>query len=104
MLTRMQEIICQTQGNIFHCANELGYDMDIFVPKYMNSTFCKRQMDSVYSYFQMADAEDCLDYITKEIDVPKTKRIKYAPNPMDWIGYTYRQLAFVLEKTSKGRW
>lgn len=100
MLTRLQEIICQTQGDIFHCANEMYYDMDIFVPHYMNSDFCKRQMDGIYSYFQMADAEDCLDYIFKEIKVPKLREIKYNPNPMNWIGYTYRQLSFVLGKSS----
>ncbi len=100
MLTRIQEIICQTQSDIFYKVNEMSYDMDIFVPQYMNSNFCKRQMDVIYSYFQMADAEDSIDYIFKEIKVPKTKKIKYAPNPMGWIGYTYRQLVFVLNKTS----
>ena len=101
MLTKIQEIICETQGNIFRCANELGYDMDKFVPAYMQSRFCERSMDTVYSPFQMADPEECLDFILPEINVPKLPQPKYRADILYWIGYTYRHLYFSLNKTSK---
>ena len=100
MLTKIQDIICETQGDIFRCASQWKLDMDIFVPKYMDSQFCLRNMDGIYSYFQMADGEECLDYILKEIDVPTLSKEKYQPQIMEWVGFTYRQLAFVLAKKS----
>ena len=60
MLTKIQDIMCETQGDIFRCASQWKLDMDIFVPKYMDSQFCLRNMDGIYSYFQMADGEECL--------------------------------------------
>lgn len=101
MLSKIQEVICQTQGDIFCCANDLHYDMDTFVPQYMQSKFCELHMDGLYSYFQMADAEECLDYILKEVSVSKLSCIKYDSNAMSWIGYTYRQLFFTLDKFSR---
>ena len=100
MLTQMQDIICETQGDIFRCANEMKYDMESFVPAYMTSEFCKRHMDGIYSYFQMADGEECLDYITNEINVPKLNKVIYPSSIMAWIGFTYRQLAIELKKPS----
>jgi len=100
-MTHIQDIICETQGDIFKCANELKLDMDVFVPAYMKSRFCEKSMDTVYSPFQMADAEECLDFILAEIDVPKIKKIKYKPTIIEWIGYTYRQLYFALGKSSR---
>lgn len=100
-MDRIEDIICETQGDIFRCANEMKLDMDVFVPAYMNSNFCERNMDAIYSTFQMADAEECLDFILPEVDVPKLDNIKYDSAVLEWIGYTYRHLFFALEKSSK---
>lgn len=100
-MTKVQEIICETQGEIFRCASEMGLDMDFFVPKYMDSRFCERCMDTIYSPFQMADAEECLDFIQPEIKAPQLAEVRYDPNVMEWVGYTYRHLYFALEKSSR---
>lgn len=97
----IQMVICETQGDIFWCANELGYDMDKFVPAYMKSRFCERSMDTAYSPFQMADPEECLDFILPEINVPKLPEPKYIPDALWWIGFIYRLLYFELKKSSK---
>ncbi|WP_027406860.1 hypothetical protein [Anaerovibrio sp. RM50] len=96
----IQMVICETQGDIFQCANELGYDMDKFVPAYMKSHFCERSMDTAYSPFQMADPEECLDFILPEINVPKLPEPLYIPDALWWIGFIYRLLYFELKKSS----
>ena len=95
-LTPIQRIICETQGEIFRCANEWRLNMDEFVPLYMHSVFCKRAMDGIYSRFQMADGEECLDYILKEIHPSILNEIHYNEQAMFWVGFTYRQLTFRL--------
>ena len=100
-MTLMENIICETQGNIFKCANEWKLDMDVFVPKYMKSRFCEKNMDTIYSPFQMADGEECLDFILSEIDVPELKKPKYNMVIAEWVGYTYRQMYYALGKSSK---
>ncbi len=97
----IQMVICETQGDIFQCANELGYDMNKFVPAYMKSRFCERSMDIAYSPFQMADPEKCLDFILPEINVPKLPEPQYNPDALWWIGFIYRLLYFELKKSSK---
>ncbi len=101
MLTKMQRIICETQGKIFRCANEQGFDMEKFVPQYMQSRFCERSMDTPYSPFQMADPEECLDFILPEINISKLPKPKYRADVLDWIGYMYRYLYFALNKSSR---
>ena len=98
---KIKRIICETQGSIFRCANELKLDMDVFAPKYMMSNFCERNMDIAWSYFQMADAEECLDFILPEIEVPKLESPRYNSSVIEWVGYMYRYLYYGLKKTSK---
>ena len=98
---KIKKIICETQGEIFKYANDLTLDMDVFVPKYMKSRFCDKSMDTVYSPFQFAEAEECLYFILKEIKVPKLKSPGYDSSIMEWIGYMYRYLYYRLKTTSK---
>lgn len=100
MLSRVEEIICETQGEIFQCANEMKLDMNIFIPKYMKSEFCKRNMDTIYSHFQMTFPEDSLYFILQEIDVPILNEVQYNSTVMEWIGYIYRHLYYALKKDS----
>ncbi|MBR3721577.1 MAG: hypothetical protein IKN12_02335 [Selenomonadaceae bacterium] len=98
---RIEDIICETQGEIFKCANEMKLDMDIFVPKYMKSRFCEKNMDTIYSYYQMIDGEISLYYILQEIEVPILKEAKYNSVVMDWIGFIYRRIYYAAKKNSK---
>ena len=97
----VQETICQTQGNIFRVACEQRYDMNVFVPSYMNSRFCAKNMDGIWTVYQFADAEECLDFILPEIQPPKLDKVVYNPAVMEWIGFTYRQLYLTLNISSK---
>ena len=98
---KMKKIICDTQGNIFLHTNEMSYDMNLFVPAYMKSYFCEHSMDTLYSRYQMAPAEECLDFILPEIKTPKIESPQYQSNVMYWIGYMYRMLYFSLDIKSK---
>jgi hypothetical protein len=83
--------ICETQGLIFTLAIDMGFDDDDFVEKYMNSRFCNVEMDALYSYFQMAEPEDSMDYVLKEVQPTKNSK-HYDGDAMYWVGYMYRYI------------
>jgi hypothetical protein len=83
--------ICETQGLIFSLAIKMGFDDDDFIQKYMNSRFCTVEMDAPYDYFQMAEPEDSMDYILKEIK-PEQNTQHYDEDAIKWIGYMYRYM------------
>lgn len=83
--------ICENQGDLFQLAESMEFDEDDFIRQYMNSRFCNKEMDTPYSYFQMADPEDAMDYILKEIK-PEHNNRHYDRNKIYWIGYMYRYL------------
>ena len=100
-MDKVQRIICENQGKIFKTACLMKLNMDEFVPAYMKSLFCEKSMDVIWSVFQFADAEECLDFIVPEIRPSVMNSIKYQPAIMDWVGFAYRQLYFSLGVSSK---
>ena len=48
--------ICMTQSKLFAYAIEQNYDDDDFIKKYMNSDFCNKEMDALWSRFQLMNA------------------------------------------------
>ena len=83
--------ICATQGEIYELAAKLLYNREEFSQKYLDSDFCNREMDARYSVFQLADAEECMDFIQKEFK-PELSFVQYTRQKTFWIGYTYRRL------------
>ena len=97
--------IADTQGEIYDIAYELGYDLEDFSNKYLTSSFCELEMDSVYSYFQYEFGKTCMEEIEaefakKSITVKKTtnKNIYYSPSR---IGKIYRYLFYKTKTMSK---
>lgn len=111
--------ICQTQGRIYELIADNGYDVPLFSSLFLQSDFCRRSFDTIYSRFQLADELECMDFIIPEIqdrfpgiksnpiytdggahiadDVPIEYFRKYpdtcfSPDVAYWIGFTYRQL------------
>ena len=69
-------------------------DMYIFIPDFLQSDFCNRELDADYSVFQCSDVEDWLDFLKKEISLtpdPLAKK-KIPPKVAGWLGFTYRQI------------
>ena len=54
-------------------------------------------MDAVYSHFQLADAEECLDFILPEIEIRSLPEPVYRDQVAYWIGFMYRYLFFSLQ-------
>ena len=100
-ITETEYFICNTQGKLFLLAGEMGFDEDSFIKAYMESDFCRREMDALYSVFQMADPEDIMDYVLKEIHPEKNSRT-YGPDRINWTGYMYRYLKLRLGISSAG--
>lgn len=93
----------ETQGEIYQLAYEMGYDMEDFSDKYLKSDFCRLEMDSVYSKFQMEFGDACMDEVMAEFrdkNITVKKRdsdFLYSPT---WIGEMYRYLFYSLKKYS----
>ena len=87
--------ICETQGRIYEIMAINGYDMKLSSDLYLHSDFCRRYFDTIYSRFQVADAEESIDFIIPEIK-DKIKVLddnkEFSPKVAYWIGFTYRQL------------
>lgn len=92
--------ICDTQELIFKLAIDMGFDDEDFASKYMVSKFCNKEMDALYSFFQMAEPEYCMDYILEEIHPQKNDK-HYATSVIEWIGWMYRYLHIELNIPSK---
>lgn len=59
--------IADTQGEIYQIAYERGYDMEFFSQVYLNTIFCRCEMDAVYSPYQYEMGEVCFELIDKEL-------------------------------------
>lgn len=91
-LLKVNLVICETQGEIYRSAAKKGYNMPLFSYNYMNSKFCERNMDSLYSPIQYGDADLALEYFEEEcqnngFQISKNENIAF------WIGYMYRYIA-----------
>ena len=86
--------ICKTQEDIFEYAIKQGYELQSFAEEYLTSDFCRREFDTPYSSFQVADAEESADFFMPEIGsrlVKSTKHGEYDAFAGD-IGFMYRLL------------
>ena len=85
--------ICMTQARLYRYIADDNKDVREFSDKYLNSDFCRRAMDCIYSRFQLETPLECLDFIYPEIG-----EISFKDNCDSdiaaWIGFTYRQLSF----------
>lgn len=83
--------ICENQEKLFELAQNMNFDDDDFIKKYMNSDICKKALDQLYSPLQMAEPEDIMDYILEQI-TPKKNNQHYDTDAIKWTGYMYRYL------------
>ena len=92
------DLIAKQQGEIFLYAQQNGYNMEDFIPKYMRSDFCNREMDAECSFFHFKMAESCFPYIQQESHLEK------GPDGIGdayWIGMMYRYLVFATGHPSR---
>ena len=66
-LTDTEDAICRTQAEIYVQVVNDGYDIESFSNAYLASRFCEREMDAVYSHFQIEFPSECLDFIYHEV-------------------------------------
>lgn len=102
-MTSDRLIICRNQKEFFEYASDNMLDLYAFIPAFMKSDFCNREIDSFYSVFQYADILEWEDFVKKEI--------QFVPNPFvkekipkkvaGWIGYTYRYIQIESEIPSR---
>mgnify|MGYP007042794210 FL=1 len=103
-LNEVEHNICTTQSNIYVHVAEQGYDMKVFSDLYLNSNFCKIEMDTPSSWLQVADVLQCEDFYMPEIGKNMAKlpvETYFNTDVAEWIGYTYRQLYFLTDLSSE---
>ena len=103
MLNSVEYSICEIQGDIFSLAADRGYDIESFVNAYLASDFCRRQFDTLYSHYQLADAGESWDNFYPEIKdrIKMHECGKYFRSDVAWwMGFTYRQLWYETEYSS----
>ena len=103
MLSIIQEQICDTQAELFELAVKRKYNIYDFTKQYLKSHFANKEMDSRYSFYHCADAEDCMDNLLREF-TPKIglglNEVDVPPSVAYWIGYILRQLVLTLNLKS----
>ncbi len=96
-------LIAETQGETYALAYEMGFDIKDFSHYYLSSDFCKYEIDSIYSRFQLEFADIGIDEFLFEMDKKgieikkKNEEIYYSPH---WIGMMYRYLFYRLKMFS----
>lgn len=105
---RLNYKICSNQGKIYEFASEQGYDMSIFSKYYLNSNFCNNSFDKNWSLYHLANAEECLYELNKEVVGEKNlivpvnnSSVTFNSDVAWWIGFVYKQLQLETEKSSK---
>jgi hypothetical protein len=91
----VKSLIADTQAELYALAEKQGFDVEDFSNKYLNSDFCKLEMDAIYSKYQTEFAEDCMDCLLSEInscDIKKEFLPVYYNSYL--IGRIYRLLFF----------
>lgn len=95
--------ICKNQGEIYEIAAKQGYNMLLFSKQYLNSDFCNKSFDKIWSLYHFTDAKECLYEIDKNITISPNKKSStiFNSDVAWWIGFTYKQLQIETGKTSK---
>lgn len=103
MLDDIDWKICNTQGEMYRCMAKQGYSIKDFSDIYLSSEWCERNFDTVYSWYQMNDADFNLDYFLDECERQPTKVTGdyFDEDVAFWIGWTYRQLYLELKIPSR---
>ncbi len=92
--------ICKSNQRLFALAIDKDFDDEEFAEKYMNSEFCEREMDALYSFFHMSDTAYTMSVLLDEIH-PKKNTRHYNPDTIEWIGWMYKYLQLRFETPSK---
>lgn len=83
---------CEVQQRIYEFAANKGYNIESFSNAYLQSSFCKRAFDTIYSRFMSADVEESADFFIPEIASNLTKEKNDYNSYAGEIGYIYRAL------------
>ena len=98
----MMEDVAETQADLFAWAEQQRYDMDSFIPLYLQSDFCNREMDAIDSYFHWKTEAVLMSYLEAEQVFPKLLRPKDNKFfDVYWMGKMYRMLVFATGLSSR---
>ena len=93
-MTSDKIFICEQQQEFFEDISKNKVDMYTFIPAFLMSDFCNRELDAFYSVYQYSDLGDWEDFLKKEIEITPdlfTKK-RISVKISGWLGYTYRYI------------
>ncbi|MDE6678445.1 MAG: hypothetical protein K2K02_05330 [Ruminococcus sp.] len=91
-LSSLDYEICHTQEKIYKYMVEQGYNLKDFSDAYLSCDFCKKNMDTIYSRFQIEFPDECADFYMPEIGNKLSKTTGKYDYFAGEIGFMYRLL------------
>lgn len=101
MSSLSKRIVSNFFADIFVEAYDTNYDMCDFANKFMNSEFCEKYMDALYSHWQYQNAKVSMEVIEFEITPKKSKNTYVSREACYFIGYIYKQIYLNIAQPSK---
>jgi len=89
--------ICDVQRRIYQLAYKKNYSVEEFSDLFLKPDFCRRELDSDWSHFQLETADENMDHILAEMG-EKLTEVTAQDTDIDlagYVGFMYRYLFFI---------
>lgn len=101
MYQKLKYSLSQMQGKLFELSGQKGYDSELFIRTFMNSSIAAG-LDSDFDYMQWAGKEYILERMVDEYSEGISQNgTVYDGETLYWTGYLYRYWHFYTGESSK---
>lgn len=98
-MDRIELKLCDIQGRLFENSFDEGYDSEVFIRSFMNSSVAEN-LDSTYNRMHWAGEEYLMEELQSRLVLPKSST-PYTKDVLFWIGYIYRYWHLYTGESSK---
>lgn len=98
-MDRIELKLCNIQGRLFENSFDEGYDSEVFIRSFMNSSVAEN-LDSTYNRMHWAGEEYLMEELQSGFMLPKSST-PYTKDILFWIGYIYRYWHLYTGESSK---
>lgn len=98
-MDRIELKLCDIQGRLFENSFDEGYDSEVFIRSFMNSSVAEN-LDSTYNRMHWAGEEYLMEELQSGLTLPKSST-PYTKDVLFWIGYIYRYWHLYTGESSK---
>lgn len=93
-LSETEEYTCTLQGEFFEYVADMGIDMEWFIPTFLRSDVCNRELDAKYSFLHASYPLELFDFCEMEFGPIEEHKngLFFNLDVALWLGYIYRQI------------